>query len=81
MQDLEIGNPKFFKTFSIVLSVVDYLENGIRTCLGGPVPTLQRCRPIRFDLQGQKALMEARISFKFCLLHIHRVCKHVVTSN
>jgi hypothetical protein len=45
MQDLEIGNPNFFKTFSIVLSVVDYLENGIRTCLGGPVPTLPRWRP------------------------------------
>jgi hypothetical protein len=78
---MRLSESNFGRTYITLLSVVDYLENGIRTCLGGPVPTLQRCRPIRFDLQGQKALMEARISFKFCLLHIHRVCKHVVTSN
>jgi hypothetical protein len=48
MQDLEIGNPKFFKTFSIVLSVVDYLENGIRTCLGGSRPDTAALPPNSF---------------------------------
>jgi hypothetical protein len=76
MQDLEIGNPKFFKTFSIVLSVVDYLENGIRTCLGGSRPDAAALAPF-FQLLVFTLARSSELQIKSYFAHnLSGVCVH-----